>query len=370
MKIKPFTCFLCAVTLILISLSPWLIMSYYERNPEAIPYKGILTLWHINDWRTGGSTAGSFLNKRIAEFEADNAYLFIELQTMTVSEAQKALRNGETPDLISYPLGFEFNLSLSSLPSRDILFSYITDCAYPYMCGGYCMLVNTDTLDEQGSLYPDDWGIRPDELLEITQYGVCFDSEDGYSALPAIALHQYPTKEGPNITTWGEPDLPDAALDLSEAVCTDGLEAFCHRQSCILVASHRQLFEANQLYEQGKSPAFSAYAISGYTDMVQMVGVPSCDDIKKQMACTAFAEYLVSDTVQKKLEALGVFPVVSGLEIYTDNTCLKAVYRLLSKSPALPSPENRQALDNLMKQSFNGDADALKKIRGLLGAVF
>ncbi|MDD5017739.1 MAG: hypothetical protein PHO15_06555 [Eubacteriales bacterium] len=366
MKIKPVTYFLCAVTLILMAVSPWLILSSYEEQPEVTPYKGILTLWHITDWRTGGSSGTAFLKMRIAEFESKNPYVFIEMQSMSISETKVAFLRGETPDIISYPISFEPGFSLSSLPSKDILFREIPDTAYPYMCGGYCILVNIDLLDEQGLYLSEGWGIRPDELLAAAQFGICFDSENGYSSLPAIALHEYPEAPGPNISTWGEPALPDAALGFAEVLYEDGLQAFIDGRCCVLIASQRQLFEIEQLYEQGEAPAFSAYAAGGYTDMIQLVSVAACDDEKKSAVLAAFAEYMVSDRVQAKLEPLGVFPVVSGLEIYADNECLSAMYRLLSENAALPAAGNRETLDALAKQSFAGDSSALKRLRQLL----
>ena len=366
MKLKPITYFLCAVTLVLILFSPWLILSADETQPGASQYQGVLTLWHITGWRAGGSTGASFLKKRVKEFESSNGHVFIEVQSMTLPEALDALQAGETPDMVSYPFGVDPGVSFSPLPAKDVLFSYITDFAYPYMCGGYCILVNTDTLNEQGQYVSDDWGIRPDELVEAVQLGIGFDAEDGYSSLPAIALHEYPAATGPNISTWGEPEMPDAALCLSNAVYTDAFESFCQGETCVLIASHRQLFEATQLYEQNECPSFCAYAIGGYTDMVQLIGVTECEDSQKQAVCTAFAEYLISDSVQKKLEALGVFPVIPDLEIYSDNLCLNAMYELLHENAALPDPDNQETLDTLAQEAFQGDHAALKKIRRIL----
>lgn len=370
MKIKPYTYFLCAITLILICLSPWLIQSFYEQQPETTSYKGILTLWHISDWRTGGSSGTTFLKKRIAEYESINAYVFIDIRSMTEAEAKEALENGETPDIISYPLGMDTNITLALLPSKDLLFSELTDTAYPYMCGGYCILINTELLDEQDLYAPEGWGIRPKDLLDATQFGICFDSETGYSSLPAITLHEYPVSQGPNISTWGVPPTPDAALDLSQANYTDGLDTFCEQQTCVLIASHRQLFEATQRYEQNEAPTFTAYAIGGYTDMVQQIGIAACEDAQKQVACTAFVEYMVSNSVQKKLQAIDVFPVVRNLEVYQDNECMQAMYNQLCDNGVLPSQEDRETLDMLAKQAFGGDNNALKKIRMLLRKVY
>lgn len=367
MKIKPFTCFLFAVALIVIALSPWLIQSYYSQTPENVPYKGILTLWNITGWRTGGSSCTSFLKKRIADFESRNAYLFIDLVDFTAAEAEQALQKGEAPDIISYPLGFNTDLPLSPLPHKDTIFPGISGEAYPYMCGAYCLLINADMLDEHGLFPPGGWGVRPDELLSMAQLGVCFDSENGCSALPAIAVHKYPEPEGPDAGATERPVSQDAALGLTITAYTDGLRCFCSGQAGVLIASQRQLFEANKQFEEGSAPAFLPYALSGYTDMVQLISVVSSEDEKKQLACEDFAGYLLEERVQSKLTALGVFPALPGLEIYEDNDCQKSMYKLLSEGAALAMPEDRQTLNDLSMQMLGGSKDALAELKRLLG---
>ncbi len=367
MKIKPFTCFLFAFAVIIIAVSPWLIQSYYSEEPEIVPYKGMLTLWNITDWRTGGSSPLSFLKKRVAEFESRSAHIFIDVENMTPQEAAAAVQNGEAPDMISYPLGFDSGLKFSSLPHKSTIFPHITDSAYPYMCGGYCVMLNTDMLERQGLFAPSDWGVRPDELIDIAKLGVCFDSEEGYSSLPAIAAHKYPDAQDAKSFTWEKPAVPEAAINLSVVAFSDGLRLFRTEQACMLIASHNQLYELGKLLEDSSSPSFRPYALSGYTDMVQLISVVSCEDEKKRQACAEFAGYLLRESVQKKTEALGVFPVLPGLEIYEDNECLYMMYELLSKGALLAKPEDRQKLGELSMGALQGSKDDLRGIRRLLG---
>ncbi len=365
---RPFAYFLCALVVLLIAVSPWLILSYYEKLPQEEPYQGILYMWHITDWRTGGSSAAAFLENRIKQYEAQHPHVFIELQSFSAEESAAALESGQKPDIISYPYGLNPSLELAPLPDRELLLLEHLNTAYPYMCGGYCLLVNTDMLSENGLDVYAGWGIRPDALLEAAGLGVVFDAEQGYSALPSLALHVYPPDEGPRISTWGEPEMPDAALGF-DAVLSGGLDAFCKNEAAVLIASHRQLFEATTRYEQGEGPAFAAYAIGGYTDMAQLVSVVVQEDIHRQDACTDFAAYLVNPNTQKKLEALGVFPVMPGIDIYRENECLLAVYDRLCESGVLVLPEERQTLDALAQDAFGGNEAALKKLRRRLDAL-
>lgn len=364
---KPVAYFLCALALILICISPWLILSYYEKLPESPYFQGILSLWHISEWRTGGSSGAAFLQKRITQFEGQNPHVFINIRTLTFEEALQALQSGEKPDIISYPNGKEIPLDMAALPSVDTIFSGLPDTAYPYMCGGYCLLINTDMLTEKGLDIKSDWGIRPESLLEVAQIGVCFDAEDGCTSLPALALHAYPEAEKPQVSTWGEPDPPDVALSL-DAAWEEGFEAFCAGDTGVLIASHRQLFEATEQFTQGEVPPFSAYAISPYTDMVQMIGVTKQGEDKiRQEAAESFAAFILSDSAQRKLEALGVFPVKPGLDIYQQSDIHLAMYEQLSAGAALPPQNAQDTLEELAKSAFGGDEHALKRLRRALG---
>lgn len=366
MKIKPFTCFLFALAVLLAAAAPFIVQEYFEEEPQTQGYKGVLMLWNITDWRTAGSSCSSYLKKRIENFESQHPYIFIDFVNMTKDEAAGCINNGEIPDIISYPLGFDPGLDLFSLPHIDTIFPEIKDTAYPYMCGAYFMAVNTDMLGEQGLFMPSGWGIRPDELIDIAKLGVAFDSEKGYCSLPAVTLHEYPQDEGPSLTTWDEPALPDAALSLSVTAYTNGLNSFCTEKACVLIASQRQLFELTELSMDGSAPSFQPYALSGYTDMVQLVSVTASGDYKRTAACAEFAQNLLSEGAQKKLEALGVFPVLPGLDIYSGSDCFCNMYSLLSKRACLALPENWTYMSELSTEALGGSKHALEQLRRIL----
>ena len=341
-----------------------LILSFYEKLPEPETYSGILSLWHITGWRTGGSSGTAFLQKHAARYEARNPHVFIDLTCLSAEEAAAAIAQGQIPDIISYPYGTTLDLPLAPLPPMPDNIVRFDQYAYPYMCGSYVILLNTDLLCEHGIDVYDGWGLRPEPLLEAAKLGLCFDAEEGCCALPALAMHAYPPAQRPIISTFGEPEPPDAALSLGD-VWETGLEVFCEGKTAVLIASHRQLFEAQQRYQQGDVPAFAAYAIGGYTDMVQLIGITQSEK-HKQKACEDFAVMLLEPNAQNKLEALGVIPAVGGLDVYAENDCLRAVYTQLSENPAIGKPENMQILKELAIEAFGGSEKSLEELRQLL----
>jgi hypothetical protein len=105
MRPKPVAYFLCAVALALIAVCPLILLSEHSAAVEAAPFKGVLKLWHIQGWRTGGASFGVYLSQCIKLFESQDAYAFIEMESLTPEEAMQALESGEKPDLISFPRG-------------------------------------------------------------------------------------------------------------------------------------------------------------------------------------------------------------------------------------------------------------------------
>ncbi len=367
MRPKPVAYFLCAVSLLLIAMCPVLLLMRSHKAAEAAPYKGILSLWHITSWRTGGASFESFLSKRIKAFEADYAYAFIELTSLTPEEAAQAFAAGDTPDLISCPLGMNIGIDLHKLPFSDTILPGTGFAAWPYTCGGYCVLVNTDLLTEQGAPIPENgWGIRPEALTAAAQYGAFFDAETGKSSLPALALHRYPESDEKSYSAWGEPEPRAAMLSLMPQELDDGLDIFLDGKAAVLVASQHQLCEAQQAYIKGDGPAFFAYAIGGYTDMVQMIGVTESGDKKKLSACEMFARSLLTSSAQRGLEALGTLPVVADIEIYAEDECRRTMYSMLCESAALPEAGDAQELNTLAAKALGGDADALKTLKARL----
>jgi hypothetical protein len=363
MRPKPVAYFLCVAALALIAVCPLMLLSSHHEAEQAAPYKGILKLRHITEWRTGGASFESYLKARIKTFEANYAYAFIEIESLTAEEAAEALAAGQSPDLISYPMGHNPGVALADLPAAETVLLNTGENAYPYACGGYCILVNTDLLTKQNAEIPESgWGIRPEALLSAAQYGAVFDAELGCCALPALAMHEYPESDEPSYSAWGEPEPPDALLSLSPQSLSDGLTAFMKDEAAVMIASQRQLYEAEQAFLQGKGPSFFAYAVGGYTDMVQMIGVAPTDDKKKLSACTTFAQMLLSRSAQRKLETLGVLPVIPDLEVYAEDECRRTMYALLCESAALPSGD-AQELYNLAARAASGDKGALKTLR-------
>jgi len=356
--------FLLAACALLILLAPFVFDSFGYEKPEKAPYKGVITLWNVNAWRTGGSSLISFLKKRISEFESNNPYLFIEAYDMTPAEARGAVFEGRTPDLLSYPSGFEPGFELAPLPAAETVFPRIPD-SYPYMCGCYVLMVNTAMLDEKGLPVPEGWGVRPDEFAAIAQYGVAFDSEPGFSPLPAAVLNEYP-EETKRLPPLAGPS-PEPSAGAPVYYFSEGLAKFRDGSVCALIASHRQLSDLAQLYLDNGAPQFRAYALSAYTDMVQLIGAAKCDDPEKAAACSDFAAFLLRPSAQSRLEAAGVLPAVRGLEIYKENECMSAQYTLFCSKTLFAKPAERGYFEELARKALGGDKKALADLRALAG---
>ncbi len=73
----------------------------------------------------------------------------------------------------------------------------------------------------------------------------------------------------------------------------EGLDLFCRHEAGVLIASHRRLYETALSSERGEGPSFVTFAMSGYTDMVQLVSVIANEDTARQTAGQEFAAALL-----------------------------------------------------------------------------
>ncbi|MGI6168762.1 MAG: hypothetical protein ACOYI4_03465, partial [Christensenellales bacterium] len=204
-------------------------------------WTGILELWHIVEWRTGGDSGVAYLNDRASAFESRTPGVFIETTGMTAQEAKQRLQSGERPDLVSFPTGYEPPMQMKTLTMPENVRPALAQSALvegevralPYMYGGYMLIANRTLFLQMGMDLPLDGEWDPVLLSETIGeladaagndeqeiYGLVMQGETW--TLPQNALLLY---AGGRIVT-------DKARLLS-----GGLDTFLSGQGALLVAS-------------------------------------------------------------------------------------------------------------------------------------
>ena len=342
---KAFTLFLCLAFTGLLFLSPSLIMQGIHKNTYTLweqkkqsSNTGNLTLWHVVSFKTGGETGVSYLKSRIRSFEKNNPYVFIQLKALTVEEAEAAIAEGEFPDLISFPLGFNINVSqLCALPEQRSLLQPYRNVgryqnalyAYPYMADFYTLCCNQDALFYEDISLPFDSELSADALSELTELfaSSVFELSLGNTAPSSAPLSYLFTRNSslsPEHLQFWQRDLYRSSDD------------FWEKQSALLLcpAAEAKKAEAQNLTN---AITLKTYAFSDYTDLCQLIAVRANLDTKKEQMCQAFASSLLSDTAQKNLTSLYLLPTTLQEGIYEDTPLYLQEYAHMSSSACVPN---------------------------------
>ncbi len=283
-----------------------------ENREKAQRFKGSLTIWHVVTFKTGAMSGVGFLRERADKFEQSNAHLFIDVIGMTAQEAEERLKNGEIPDIVSYPLGFfttgdEF---LQLEQPENLLESFKNVGSYgekivalPYMADSYALISNETIMGELGIRLANEPTIEEffEVLSRIKENGISGIalSDTGNSAR-ALGLLRYET-EGEGIKTFGE-----------FGVVADGAESFLQGESGFYIAPFA---EYEKLLESESAMSIEAIGISDYTDLVQMISITATADDAKAQMCSEFVQNLFRDGVQGELSGMKMIRVTNSNEV-------------------------------------------------------
>lgn len=258
-----------------------------------IDYMGILELWHIDTFEGGSKSKISFLEKQSLQFEKKHKGTFIMCYQMSVSQAKINLQNGKKPDLVSFGVGIGDKLLplLSPLKSsygvRDDLLNGGTNSgiiyALPFMFGGYTLI--TENSYQLG-----------DKITDLLGYGGASNN----SALVSLAVNNI------NITKISQKsDNMDSF---------DAYDSYLSKNFDILLGTQRDVYRVQNRIENGNMNARNFTFLSGFTDLVQYIGICSTDVIKKDI-CEQFVEQLLSVKTQSQLVDYNMFST-TGQKLY------------------------------------------------------
>ena len=353
--------FFSALTILFIMLSPPFLEDGVTRNIyrqwlsiKQSPWPGVVRLWHIKSWETGQSNGMQWLKSAVASYEKKYPGMYIEVEGMTVQEAQERLQKGEKPDLYSFPLGFVPPGELCPIQAPEtIRASFLKtgqqqgqQLALPYMMGGYALIVNRSKFIDHQLLLPsdEDWTAESvhDALVELSDDGknTVLGYDEEYYMLPGAALLLY---AGENIT------------DGSPVKTENAYNTFFSQELGILIGTQKAVTSLRDI-SVGIGPDIEILGLGGYTDMVQYVAVSRDENDTKNECCIRFAQYLCNNAQQRKLERLNVFPVTQ-VDIYKDNDVMLQMFHDLQKA-RIPNcfvwEREKTSLQDIILQGIQG----------------
>ncbi|MEE0766020.1 MAG: hypothetical protein UIK34_00550, partial [Christensenellales bacterium] len=136
-----------------------------QENQET--FAGIITLWHIVDFKPYAGSLGTWLSDRAATFEKRHFGVFMNVTAMTVEECAARMERGERADVYSFPMGWGYMERFAPLPELETAVKPAlagtgsqdgTAYGVPYAMSGYFLLINSRLEQEKGvTLSEGDW---------------------------------------------------------------------------------------------------------------------------------------------------------------------------------------------------------------------
>ena len=272
-------------------------------------YQGVLEMWNVETFEGGVGSREAWLINRAAKFEAANKGLFVHVTTLTVEQLEAKLSEGQNFDMICFSRGVgslvkerlvPFTGSVGAIRENYLISGQLESKQYavPIYSGAYCLFARTEQLTADRLLtealsakYTRKVGKNTIELQSL----VCGFTPYN-SPLSALALSGGKGKASvdENITQY------------------QAYEKFVANQTAVtLLGTQRDMYRLSQRENNGKIDELAFAPLTGYTDLVQYVGISSSAKDKAE-SCVQFVEYLTGDVAQATLVNLSMFSVLDS----------------------------------------------------------
>lgn len=293
---------------------------------KAKEYKGIINIYHNENFFGGVNSRRQFLLNVARSFEKKHPGVLIMVTSLSDTALEESLQSGNVPDIISFSLGVNLN-NLSPLNlDKNFKGGSVGDRSYalPWCRGGYVIICKQENLQCQNI----------DKII-VSQNQFNF---------PLIALAEENIKAKEIIIK-----NPNDAF--SEFVLSD-----CN----YFLGTQRDVVRLCNL-----SLDYKVIALKNYNDLYQYVAITSTDKNKEYYA-KKFVEYLLSSSVQSKLNSLKLCSEFYSTDFEDEN--LNKIQKTSAKNTLsiFLSKQNFALLKDLSISYAQGDDISKNKIKNLL----
>lgn len=267
---KILTVILSVITVGVVVCAPFLIKKKQNANTfDSL----VITVWHVDAFDGGKGSRCSFLRSVSSDYSKENKGVYFLVSNYSIEGLKYALESGKHPDIISFggcDLGVENYAREINFSVRDGGCVGKKRFAVAYLKGGYFKIIK---------------GAGSGEL--IIPNGEYFSAE-------TACLFSNAERKKVSLLEKG-----------------NAYNRFLVSSNATLIGTQRdvtRLLNANV--------EFTLEPIFRYNDLYQYFSVTT-GDISKQAVCNSFINYVLSPTVQRKIETLNMFSV-TGEKLYSD----------------------------------------------------
>ena len=331
-------------------------VSYWKYADE--DFCGMINVWHVAQFKTHTGAVGNLIKEQAKIISKKHFGVYFTVTAMTPDEYYERIARGESADIYSLPLGFEYSdifLPLDeSLTSgiRPSLISTGSDgdtlYALPYLYSGYCLMENT-------------------ELTKNTDAESISSAEDLKNAVSAYTSDKHVPLCG-NVVY---------ACEYGYSGSFDETKSFKDGKTEYAVTDFRTVGDLERLQQRGKGFTHRYIALDNYTDLVQYLLLNKKLQPEKYKYCAELISLLLSDKVQTALSSMNAYPVneTADIEALRDSYSSVALELFsLYMNPKVPNfflyRQHRDALFSDAKAAISGDSDAKKRFDERMAELF
>lgn len=264
-------------------------VSAFSTDEES--FMGVIEIWHVAGFKAYSGAVGNLLKSCATDVSDRHFGVYFKVISMSETEYAERIARGESADIYSLPLGFEYGDKFKVLDEnkflnvkQEILQTGASDgslLAVPYLYSGYCVAANCEILKQE----PDD--IEPDILTDI-----CANlSSEKHTAMSGdelcAALYGFTGDIAP-------------------------IEQFKSGYSEFAVTDFRTIGDIERKNADGKGFPLKIFPCSSYTDLVQYISFNSKITDEKSGYAYELLQNILSSETQMKIADMGAYTVIEG----------------------------------------------------------
>jgi len=268
-------------------------------NEEYRGFSGIIHVWHVVGFKPYSGSLGSALSDIAKTVEKQHYGIFYEVDAIDIEEYEMRRLRGETPDILSFPLGLSDSRELLALdPACEMMLPEAwrgigtgEDGAVKslaYAASSRMVLINTALMQEYG-------GIMPEKFADMQWLS------DTYANITA----SIEAKRRKGIyAVAGDASLPES---LGVEGKTAEYDAFRKGKASVGIADLRAVAEMDSLEKAGKGFPFEAFPLASDSEnLVQFIAISASADSEKQLFAKEYVSALFGEKAQKSFLKLGL----------------------------------------------------------------
>lgn len=292
---------------------------------ETKRYSGILRVWQIDNFEGGTGSRAAFINRAARAFESENEGVLILVTAHTAQSAERAIAEGNLPDMVSYGTGADFMGDIAQ-PLRGYSFSYAQigreTYAYPWCRGGYFLFTAEGDFSDISS---QNTVVAQTSLSDVAAY---------YAGITGDCTFENTLK---------------------------AYVSFIGGKYKYMLGTQRDVYRLIS-----RNFSFQAKAIGGFCDLWQYISV-CAEDPSRYEACLQFVGRLLSEEVQKMLPQIGMMSALYGVYDSSNAAMAEAEKMMAERSVnAFIAERAVEEVHSLASLALKGDKNGAKNLENYI----